>query len=137
MRNFLLYEPRILYKEISNVNECLKSGWLSPAGNFVKSFEMVLKWLNFVIVLGSPRRCPPPCPKRLASVGGSVCGVVSSPQSARPTPTAVGRWCWVTSTALPHTLAAATATELSSRVGAGWRARPLTHTLGTVPDQTW
>ena len=38
-----LYEPSIGSEEINNVNECLKSNWISSKGKFVKKFESRFK----------------------------------------------------------------------------------------------
>ena len=34
-----LYKPQILREEILNVNECLKSTWISSKGKFINKFE--------------------------------------------------------------------------------------------------
>ena len=34
-----LYKPQILKEEILNVNECLKSTWISSKGKFINKFE--------------------------------------------------------------------------------------------------
>ena len=39
MSNILLHEPYFFSDEIKNVSNCLKTGWVSTGGNFVKKFE--------------------------------------------------------------------------------------------------
>ena len=43
MKIFSLHEPKLDGDEIFNVNKCLKTGWLSPSGNFVKIFQTKLE----------------------------------------------------------------------------------------------
>ena len=40
-----LSEPFLNKNEIKNVNKCLRTGWLSSSGSFVKKFEERLKKL--------------------------------------------------------------------------------------------
>lgn len=52
MKKFLLHEPKTNQREIQNVNVCLKTGWLSPSGNYVKTFKNSLsKYTNSDLVL--------------------------------------------------------------------------------------
>ena len=39
MSNILLHEPYFFSDEIKNVSNCIKTGWVSTGGNFVKKFE--------------------------------------------------------------------------------------------------
>ena len=52
MRKFLLHEPKTNLQEIKNVSKCLQTGWLSPSGNYVKTFEKNLSnYTNSDLVL--------------------------------------------------------------------------------------
>ncbi len=46
MKKFSLHEPKIEKEEIFSVNQCLKTGWLSPSGSFVKKFQDKLNKLS-------------------------------------------------------------------------------------------
>ena len=39
MSNILLHEPYFFSDEIKNISNCIKTGWVSTGGNFVKRFE--------------------------------------------------------------------------------------------------
>ena len=43
MKKFSLHEPLLKGKEKLNTSQCLDTGWLSPSGNFVNSFEKKLE----------------------------------------------------------------------------------------------
>ena len=43
MKKFSLHEPLLRGGEKFNTNQCLDTGWLSPSGNFVNSFEKKLE----------------------------------------------------------------------------------------------
>ena len=44
-----LYKPEILREEILNVNECLKSTWISSKGKFINKFEKAFsKYLSLI-----------------------------------------------------------------------------------------
>ena len=39
MSKILLHEPYFFSDEIKNLSNCIKTGWVSTGGNFVKKFE--------------------------------------------------------------------------------------------------
>ena len=39
MKQIFLHEPHFHSNEISNIKKCIKSGWVSTGGKFVKDFE--------------------------------------------------------------------------------------------------
>ena len=52
MKMFSLHEPRMGKGELFNVQKCVKTGWLSPSGTYVKDFEKDLsKYVNSDVVL--------------------------------------------------------------------------------------
>ena len=56
MKNIFLHEPFFFSDELKNVSECLKTGWVSTGGKFVKEFESNLcKYTNskFAVALNS------------------------------------------------------------------------------------